>query len=276
MGRMANIRAVSLAVSALFLLACGDDEGLTGTPQPGQLTGSCLGGQCLPGLMCFIDKCQPGGGGTNANSGPPDDPTGGTSETTGVTEGHSTSPTTGEPPQTTTTTNVTGVTTQTTDPPDTTSFTDSGDDTGNFIRPETDTGEDTVGEMCGNFTCTPSQHCILFDGQPTCAQACDPLDGATCPFLEVCAWAESVFVCAQDVSGDGGAFGDPCSYANDCKPVLTCLQGQFVAGCQSTNCCSLFCDLDSTICEQFDMQCAPWYDQGTAPPGLEDLGVCII
>lgn len=273
---MSTIRAFSLTVSALLLLACSDDGGLlTAGPQPGQLTGSCIEGQCLPGLMCFVDKCQPAPGKPNTSNDPPDDPT--TGGSTDGTESSSTTDgvTSGNPPVDSTTTSGTA----TTNPPDpSTSFEtswDSGDDSNFITPPGTDT--DAPGEACGITTCTTKEHCVSIDGDSVCLRACDPLDGGSCDDYDVCAWYQNVFACVVDASGNGGAVGEPCFYANDCNPIHTCLNGQAVAGCSSGTCCSVFCDIDSsTICNQFGMECVAWYEQGSAPAGLEDLGVCLL
>lgn len=83
------------------------------------------------------------------------------------------------------------------------------------------------------------------------------------------------FSCAPDASGDQGATGDPCVAVNECDPGSTCLDADAVPGCASLRCCSPFCDLSEPDAPcPTGQSCEPWYAQGSAPPGYEDVGVC--
>lgn len=294
---MPTIRAYSLAISAFFLLACSDDsEGLlTAGPQPGQLTGPCIESLCLSGLQCFSGKCHVVPGGSNsASATAPEDPTS-AGETTGVvseggvteggvTEGVATTPTTGDPPDTstgvdvpttndtTTTTTTTGVDTTTVGPDDPSTTWDSSDDSRGFIVPP-DMGDGT----CGGVVCQNNEQCVLVGEELTCLATCDPLNQAFCGLDYVCVPQEDLFVCAPDASGNTGKVGDGCAYSNGCDPGNTCLTGQYVANCNGQYCCSAFCDLDlADTCLQYGMECVGWFEQGMAPPGMEDIGVCIL
>ena len=109
-----------------------------------------------------------------------------------------------------------------------------------------------------------------------CLPICDPL-AQDCADGELCiATEEDPFVCAPDASGDAGELFDPCAYLNACDAGLACLDPPGSAMCdpQSSGCCLPFCDLTAPACPA-DTACAPWYMMGTAPDGLEDVGVCI-
>jgi hypothetical protein len=124
--------------------------------------------------------------------------------------------------------------------------------------------------MCeaGSFCAQTAEVLIL------CMPTCDPLmqdcdDGDTClPYSE---WA----ICVLDASGDTGAFGDPCELENACDPGLVCIHPEYVDGCQTSGCCSPFCDTSApNTCPGDGQECIPWYDEGQAPEGLENVGVC--
>jgi hypothetical protein len=274
-----------LFCTSLFVLACGDKEETT-VGSPGNLTGPCENHLCAAGLVCKAELCVfPGnsGGESNSNSEGSDSDTSG-----GVTEGVTSTSGTSEPvtttnvstntesgtstgaPETTepgtsittdstttttteTTQTATSQTTQTTDPPET-------------------TGPDTGGPEC-DPACSAQETCVLVDTMPTCLQFCEPLNPAC--GADVCVPFEDFFVCAPDASGPEGAVGDPCQYANACDAGNLCLNGEYVEGCSAQACCSAFCDLDTPTCPG-TMQCAPWFEQGMAPAGFEDLGICVI
>lgn len=296
---MSTSRVSLLALTISLLFACSDDsEGQTGG-QPGHVTGPCIQGQCLPGLLCLpTNECYPsaGSGSGNASNASTPDPTE-TGSTGGASDSSTTDPvttgltTTPDPPDTTTgvdttsttsatsasTTSATSASTTTTTgmPPDTsTTLPNTSDDSNGFIDPDTDTN----GDQCGIYVCTPQEVCALVGEDEMCLQQCDPLNFGSCWVEEVCApWqGGEFFVCAPDASGNLGTIGDGCQYANGCDPGHTCVTGQYVAGCNSPNCCSMFCDLDlADPCLQYGMTCNPWYD-GVAPPGHEDVGVCLL
>lgn len=298
---MPTFRAYSFSLAAFLLVACSDSESpLTAGALPGQVTGPCIEGQCLPGLMCFVDKCQPGGNNnTQGNSSQPDDDdgdtssTGGTDPTDGTTgtittaatnpttnSSNSTNPSTTGDEGTTTTGPVTTGVDRTTGPAtsdwpssdtetDSNSFitSDSGDDSGTFIRPPDDACEE----------CTANEVCVYIDDIAQCNPKCDPLNQAFCGADNECTALEDQFVCVPDASGNTGAVGDGCAYANGCDPGNICMQGPYVAGCNGQYCCSPFCDTDlANPCGQYGMVCVAWYEMGMAPTGLEDVGVCIL
>ncbi len=128
-------------------------------------------------------------------------------------------------------------------------------------------------------TCPTGDPCIVANNGtlPLCLDACNPLL-QDCPNSEGCYDSpDGFFVCFADASGAGGLDGDPCPPAdgeNLCDPGLWCGPGS--SGCVGVNCCTPYCDLSGPSCTAPD-ECVSFYgDPGNAPPGLEDVGVCVV
>ncbi|MCB9569341.1 MAG: ribulose phosphate epimerase [Myxococcales bacterium] len=115
-----------------------------------------------------------------------------------------------------------------------------------------------------------------------CRKNCNPLL-QDCEGSAACLPASGTdkFVCIVDASGDTGAPGDPCEYLNSCDPGLLCADAQFVPGCQASGCCTEFCDLndpnkdDACSKKGEGVTCEAYYEMDP-PPGLENIGVCIL
>ncbi|MBC8072353.1 MAG: hypothetical protein IAG13_28785, partial [Deltaproteobacteria bacterium] len=91
------------------------------------------------------------------------------------------------------------------------------------------------------------------------------------------------FSCGLDNSGDDGAYGDPCEFLDVCNPGSFCANMDAVPDCAGDiGCCSEFCDLGSddpdAMCTGAaqGQACVPWYDRDQAPPGLANVGACLI
>ena len=124
--------------------------------------------------------------------------------------------------------------------------------------------------MCPNdFNCSISNDGSLL----LCLYSCDPLlqdceqEGAGC------FWDGALFNC--DPAGDL-LEGDPCGYINDCSPGHVCLGSESLPSCNSSACCAGFCELDDPQCQITGTECIAFFDEGTAPPGLENTGVCAL
>ena len=80
------------------------------------------------------------------------------------------------------------------------------------------------------------------------------------------------------MSGDAGAYGDPCEFLNVCDSGLLCVSSSNVPGCGSPGCCTEFCDVNVPAGDQCsgapEQQCLEFYEDTVAPPGLEDVGLC--
>lgn len=108
-----------------------------------------------------------------------------------------------------------------------------------------------------------------------CVDACDPLlqdcglEGVGCYI----AGGQDFFTC-QPISG-GYEDAAPCIYTNDCLPGLFCSAGEAVPGCNSSGCCTNYCDLtDGSACDgKPDTECVAFFE--TPSPIYENLGVCI-
>lgn len=128
-------------------------------------------------------------------------------------------------------------------------------------------------------SCPPSQTCAIYnDGVlPICLVSCDPLV-QTCVSGQSCIdTPNQTFICFNDASGEAGADGDPCPPEhgeNSCDPGMWCGAGSF--GCEDVNCCTPFCELGSNDCTAPD-ECISFFgDPTSAPPGYENVGVCVL
>ncbi|HWB79448.1 MAG TPA: hypothetical protein VG755_31010 [Nannocystaceae bacterium] len=133
-----------------------------------------------------------------------------------------------------------------------------------------------------DLTCAdPNARCV---GPPDalprlCATDCDPF-GTTCPDGYGCYKVNDHFVCLDDVSGPGGAYGDSCLFTNDCDPGMRCVVPDNFFECASTDgCCSPLCDTRdpdaSAMCPGApNHACVPIFDEGEGPPLFDWVGAC--
>jgi hypothetical protein len=149
---------------------------------------------------------------------------------------------------------------------------------------DVDTNEGTCIAFCIGSPDEPScadetSHCQVSADGPLalCLPSCHPLD-EPCMDGEVCVTTGDEFFCAVDAGGDGGAVLEPCEFLNVCDPGLFCATAELVPGCESpVGCCTPFCDLsDAMPCADGPpgSECVPWFEEGTAPSGYENLGAC--
>jgi hypothetical protein len=112
--------------------------------------------------------------------------------------------------------------------------------------------------------------------------SCDPL-AQDCSQVETCvpniaALGAEFFVCMPRVFEEiPGQYGDLCFALSGCDPSYLCIFAENVPGCEGTYCCSTYCDLSSPdTCSEFDetLSCVPWFPEGEATPGYEDVGIC--
>jgi len=126
-------------------------------------------------------------------------------------------------------------------------------------------------------SCPEGSSCnVLGEGIVTfCLLDCSPLD-QNCPDGYLCtALNGNRFGCSLDVSGEAGFYGDPCDFAGQCDPGLVCRSGEEVPGCMSDWCCTPLCDISQpNTCPGEKQSCIPWFDEGDAPAGQNDVGVC--
>lgn len=124
--------------------------------------------------------------------------------------------------------------------------------------------------------CDPGYGCSIANNGSInlCLQECDPL-------LQDC---EGENICFYDFSGNFVcAFGAgdimtglPCGFINDCAAGNVCLEAAALPACDGASCCGEFCDLTDPMCSVGGTECTAFFEEGTAPPGYENVGVCII
>ena len=164
------------------------------------------------------------------------------------------------------------------------------------------------GSMCWNLdddtlegTCSP--FCVGDESNPRCEDprwecpissngalllcvfVCDPI-AQDCPAGQACYPLQDDWACVVDASGAAGAYGDACAFINVCDPGLICLDSSTVPSglpCEGEpGCCTEVCDLDDPLGDQQcagaggGQTCQAWYEEGAAPPGLEDVGACAL
>jgi hypothetical protein len=125
--------------------------------------------------------------------------------------------------------------------------------------------------------CPPDHSCtICADGCPNyCVFQCDPL-AQNCDPGFACHWANNGFNCltTQNLSE-----GQPCGFINDCAAGLSCLTAEVLPACNGSACCGRWCDhsLGDVQCETLPgTACELFFEEGFAPPGYEQVGVCIV
>jgi hypothetical protein len=127
----------------------------------------------------------------------------------------------------------------------------------------------------------PEEACLLrYDGAlALCFDACHPLD-PSCEAGSACypTSAQDQFLCWPP-SGEDLPHGEPCEFINSCAASHACLEASLFPACEDLSCCAELCDLTAGLpCPDADqgVVCVPWYEEGTAPPGYENLGACIV
>lgn len=142
--------------------------------------------------------------------------------------------------------------------------------------------EGTCVSMCTgsqqNPVCPPGQACSISNGGvlPLCLTECDPLNIVSCPPGDVCVPSGESFLCVFDASDEGGQLFDECQFVNGCDPGLLCVSPDGVPACdpQADGCCTAYCNLTlPNLCPP-PLPCVPFFEEGLAPPGHEDVGVC--
>ncbi|WP_258183010.1 ribulose phosphate epimerase [Enhygromyxa salina] len=123
--------------------------------------------------------------------------------------------------------------------------------------------------------CEPGTSCLIAnEGSITmCITQCDPLL-QDCAAGLACFWAVSDFQCIF-TSGEIPT-GETCGYINDCEVGDTCLNAEVMPDCAGSACCGDFCSLSEPVCPLAGTECSAFFEEGMAPPGYEDVGVCIL
>jgi hypothetical protein len=127
--------------------------------------------------------------------------------------------------------------------------------------------------------CPPGSSCTISgDESPAyCVAICDPVAQDCEPGLGCYHAGSTGFQCF--LSAQNLPAGEPCGYLDDCAPGLVCLDASVLPTCNGAACCSTFCDLGlgDAQCDAIPgTSCVPFYQEGTAPPEYEHVGVCIV
>jgi hypothetical protein len=126
-----------------------------------------------------------------------------------------------------------------------------------------------------NPICPPETSCIIInEGSITvCIVNCDPLL-QDCGAGLACFWANTAFSCIF-TAGEIPT-GEPCGYINDCAAGNYCTDAAALPACNGAACCTPFCDLTDPVCGVAETECVTFFEEGMAPPGYEDVGVCVL
>jgi hypothetical protein len=124
----------------------------------------------------------------------------------------------------------------------------------------------------------PGTVCVAYtDSIGLCEPSCDPLAGAAaCEPDAACVRGEAGFACVHIVAADSGGLREPCERVDQCDPGLTCVIPEALVGCTNdgVGCCAPWCDLTQPVCPDV-LSCTPAFTAGEAPPGHEDVGICM-
>jgi len=125
----------------------------------------------------------------------------------------------------------------------------------------------------------PDATCIAFnDGVlPLCQDSCDPITQDCGGELGCYGVGAQGFVCSVPGFEEGlGNDGDECFTIQSCKPGLGCTASEVLDGCDAARCCTPYCDLNEPDTCMAPEECVPYYEDGTAPPGYEAVGLCAL
>jgi hypothetical protein len=126
--------------------------------------------------------------------------------------------------------------------------------------------------------CLDGTYCDLKgDGVLTlCIPMCDPL-APDCLEGTACYWSNAAFICISPTTDLPP--GAACGYINDCAEGNVCLNAEEFPTCEGSACCARWCELglgDEQCMAVPGTACVPFFEQGEAPAGDEDVGVCIL
>jgi hypothetical protein len=136
-----------------------------------------------------------------------------------------------------------------------------------------------LGSVDDSSCADPNASCRINndDAIAMCLPECDPLLPDCEPGLG-CYWSETsdAFHCVAGSIEYHSATDEPCGFNNDCDPGNACVDADAFDSCNAFHCCAMVCELglDPSPCAP-NYACLPFFPDGTAPEGHEDLGVCV-
>lgn len=126
--------------------------------------------------------------------------------------------------------------------------------------------------------CPITHSCLVGSdlGAYVCVPDCDPIY-QTCNEGLACYWVVEEFNCLFTTLNI--PTGEPCADIDECAAGNVCVAAEELPSCAGESCCSPWCAL-----EQGDVQCAaipgttcePFFEEGAAKPGYENVGVCTV
>lgn len=143
------------------------------------------------------------------------------------------------------------------------------------------TWKGTCIELCeADSMCSDGTECEYFGGGlEACALVCDPT-ADDCPVqAPLCAAPQygAPFSCTGWGLSSVPLEGEACE--DRCAPGLLCANAGLL-GCETdaAQCCGRACvvDSDSECDPEMGEMCQPYFPLGTAPPGLEHVGLCVV
>lgn len=103
-----------------------------------------------------------------------------------------------------------------------------------------------------------------------CLADCTPL-GQGCAEGEACVFVVDGFSC---VPGGEQGQGEACD-GSSCTSGHLCLPAPYLPECRSSSCCTPYCEAGDDPCPDLEgSTCVPFFMEGEAPEGLEELGFC--
>jgi hypothetical protein len=142
----------------------------------------------------------------------------------------------------------------------------------------------TCHSFCGGSLDTPEcpdgSECVISSDPVVtlCIPWCDPV-AQDCDDGLGCYWTGTAFNCAWTADPPGIPLGQPCRFANACEAGSLCVDASMMPDCAGTGCCGSYCGLSlgDAQCDAVPgTLCVPFWEQGMAPAGYEDVGICIV
>ena len=126
-----------------------------------------------------------------------------------------------------------------------------------------------------NLMCPAGWNCLFSGAIALCSKQCDPLM-QDCPLDYGCYWTGNAFDCS--LVGTPAGDLESCDMHNDCLPGFACVGKALVPTCTGgdPNCCTPWCDVTAPDSCQAPRSCVAFFDEGQAPPGYADVGLCVI
>ncbi|MEM7158776.1 MAG: hypothetical protein AAF799_38395 [Myxococcota bacterium] len=131
--------------------------------------------------------------------------------------------------------------------------------------------------------CDAAHECVVLNEGyvPLCLLPCNPLQPDACGEGEECRFATDSdgLYCLPEVGGQILGNSRDC-VDQTCSPAELCAPAKLLPSCEVEGCCTPWCDITDPgadeACAALDPErsCLPFYADGKAPEGAENLGMC--